>query len=119
VRLPRVRFSIRWMMFGVAATALLIRCSLMVPRVMLYRQRLGTCAMGEAQFRRNRIDTEARSVQVASEGNMELSHRYSALSNKYRIMEDWASGLRKKYERAMWCPWLPLPPDPPPPVRSL
>jgi hypothetical protein len=119
VRLPRVRFSMRWMIFGVAAAALLLWCSLMVPRVTLSRQRLATCAVGEAQFRRNRIYTEARSVRLASEGNMELSHRYRALSNKYRIMEDWASGLRKKYEQAMWCPWLPLPPDPPPPVRSL
>jgi hypothetical protein len=119
MRLTCPRFTVRRMMVAVAVVALLLWGSLMVPRVASHQQRLAMSVVGEAQFRRNRIYSEARSIRLASEGDTDLSHRYLVLSNKYRLMESWASGIRRKYEKAMWCPWLPLPPDPPPPVDSL
>jgi hypothetical protein len=116
---PRVRFTIKRMIIGVAVTALLLWCSLMIPRVTVYRQMLAISVADEAQFRRARIFTEARSVRLASEGKMEQSQRLHKSANKHRLMEIRASEIRKKYERAMGCPWIPLPPDPPPPVDSL
>jgi hypothetical protein len=117
--LPRLRVSISRMMIGVAVVALLLWCSLMVPRVTRYRQRLAEVFDWESRFHRDRIYCEARSIRLASEGDLELSHRYADSSNKLRLMENWASEIKRMYEQALWCPWLDLPPEPPPPVSNL
>jgi hypothetical protein len=117
--LPRVRFTVRGMLVGVAAVASLLSCSLMVPRVSYYRQRFMAFVDAEWEFKRGRMLTANKSRMFDAAGDADLSRRYRALSGRYRLMEDWAREQRIKYERAMWWPWWRLPPDPPPPVAQL
>jgi hypothetical protein len=107
------------MMVGVGVAAFLLWCSLMLPQVAVYRQRLADAVVGEAKFERDRILTNQKSLVLATEGDEELSRRFRDLSERYRLMENWAKEIRIKYERAMWSPWRAVPPDPPPPDVNL
>jgi hypothetical protein len=110
--MPRVRFTVRWMMVAVALVGLLLAGSLTAPRAAFCRRRLAEAVTGEESFRRGRIYTEAKSRQLALAGDVELSGRYHALSLRYSVMEHWARDVRLLYEQAMCHPWLAVPSEP-------
>jgi hypothetical protein len=101
------------MMVGVGVAAFVLWCSLKMPRVAFYRQRFADAVAGEAGYKRGRILCSEKSRMLATEGNAELSRRYHDLSERYRVMENWAEEIRIKYERAIWRPWRAVPQDPP------
>jgi hypothetical protein len=107
------------MMVGVGVAAVLLWCSLMIPRVAFYRQRLADAVVGEAEFKRGRIFCSEKSRALATDGDAELSRRYHNLSERYQLMENWAKEIRIKYERTLWRPWQAVPPDPPHPDVQL
>jgi len=119
MRLPRLRFTVRRMIFAVAVVALLLWCSVMTPQARRYRQRLSECVAGEARFLRDVNYVEAQIVRFESEGNLELSLRHRQLLKNLRVYVEWSTGLRRKYEHALWCPWLSVEADPPPPHLPL
>jgi hypothetical protein len=114
-----VRLTVRLIMVGVGAAAVLLWCSLMIPQVAFYRQRLADAVVGEAEFKRCRIFCSEKSRVLVTEGDAELSRRYHNLSQRYQLMENWAKEIRIKYERSLWCPWRAVPPDPPHPDVQL
>jgi hypothetical protein len=119
MRIPRVRLRVRQMMVGVGVAAVLLWCSLMIPRVAFYRQRLAYAVAGEAEFKRCRIFCSEKSRALATEGDAELSRRYHNLSKGYQLMEIWGKEIRIKYERTMLWPWRAVPRDPPHPDVQL
>jgi hypothetical protein len=119
MKLPRVRFTMRWMIVAVAMIALLLAGSLTVPRVAFCQRRLSEAGTGEESFKRGRIYTEAKSRQLALAGDAELSRRYHTLSLRYLVMQTWARDIRLLYEHAMWHPWLAAPSEPPMPNVQL
>ena len=104
MRLKRPRFTLRWMMVGVAVAALCCFHSEMTRRRADYLRRARVfrraCAFSGilARYAREKHD-EVRAAE------MNLKDRY------FRRMQ-------QKYERAADHPWLSVPPDPPHPLET-
>ena len=103
MRMPRVRFTVRWMMVVVAIVAAIVLTAIFLNRRSdefwgraAYHQ--GGEAMSRAvAFRARRLNDDVRLIAHAEQ--MEAHHR----------------ALKLKYERAARHPWLPVAPDPPEP----
>ena len=94
MRLPRVR--VRTLIAAVVLTPFMCWCALMGLRSYVYYQR----AERYAAYERGWLEISARAHGWARHGADRADH--------YRP-------LARKYRRAMWHPWEPVEPDPPPP----
>lgn len=132
--LPRVRFTVRWLMVAVAFVALALGVEVTRRRWAEFRQRAKSYAAME-QYERSLLDGWSTVVRredgraVAIRGPIAIqvpSHRggydeirvtptpgYDAAN--LRLRADYHARLKRKYERATRYPWLPVAPDPPEP----
>lgn len=97
-RLPRVRFTVRRMMVGVAIVALILVGS----RIVWLRHRYRNLAQSYD------VKEFALAFGVQDE-------RVSVESVRAWKKIEYYAALKRKYERAASRPWVPVPPDPPPP----
>ena len=99
MRVPRVQFTVRRMMIGVAVVALLTGTTRAGWRWYYCTQWAGAHA-------------RLKAIGFPTCGMIERTpddERYG------RRLSDYHAGLEAKYLRSAWCPWEPIPPDPPRP----
>lgn len=125
VRLPRVRFNLKTMLAGVAVVAVLLWADVMRRRVVLFRERAAHFAQRERGLQWEVVELEemlatfpAASDRARSDGNAEFAEMYAKSSEQaaitlplYRATVELDRHLKRKYERAASCPWLPVEPD--------
>ena len=99
MRLPLVRFTLRWMMAAVAIAALAAGAMRMGRRSPEYREAAEEHAICEDFYR----------LALANESRMD-DPSYPATC---RARLDYHRIMREKYEFAARYPWLPVAPDPP------
>jgi hypothetical protein len=105
MRLPRVRFTIRWMMLVVAGAGTIFGVSV------------------ESQRRRDRFLRLAEHHEASSRITWACGIRsFSATNDLCEDVRGWSSArigwhsrLGEKYRRAASSPWMPVEPDPPQP----
>jgi hypothetical protein len=138
MRMPRFRFTVRGMMVVVAVACLALGLEQMRKRRSLYLATAGAWSeteadyLGEAghnedyatrmeeivvRYRRALVEIGPLSGEAEERiqaGGKEASE-YRVEAEQYRARSAWAAELRRKYVRAARYPWLPVPPDPPPP----
>ncbi len=120
MRLPRVRFSIKWMMFAVAVLALIMGAARMALLSVRYRMAANEYAVLEAFLR------QVRGLEIDNDKKLDESARLSGGRPSVEVEEARAASareserainhfarLRRKYERAAWYPWLSVEPDRP------
>ena len=101
MRLPR--FRVRTLMVAVGVVALLIWGAMMGLQSYHYAQRAEIYGRWEWQWRQLAQRDRARGTtrSIAARWGFQLA--------------DYDAPLARKYRRAMWRPWIPVAPDPPPP----
>ena len=99
MKLPRVRFTLRKMMAAVAVLALILWTGRLLSLSAMYRDRALKYAAE---------DLGAAELLMGPRERPRVFHPPSA-----RLL--WARKMANKYQRAAWCPWLPVEPDSPPP----
>ena len=105
MRLPRARFTIRWMMLAVAGAGTILGASV------------------ELQRRHDRFLRLANHHEASSRINWSCGKRsYDATNDLGEDVRGWSSAriewhrlLGAKYRRSASRPWLPVEPDPPEP----
>src|SRR5690242_6532202 len=99
--MPFGRFRLRTLMIAVAVAALLLAAKLARERSVVYRERsfVAECFARAIDF--SLAGAEMRGDAIAAAKHREAQRYYLRLAAKYR--------------RAARFPWLPVPPDPPPP----
>ena len=136
MRIPRVRFSVRRLLIGVAVVAVVVGGLLQAwvwPRVARARVRQAVFYGGMARYNRFMADRLASQIDDATEtirvrikfgaGDSEAELRrfrqgipvWTAAIPRHRDRADWAEGLARTYRRAALKPWQSLDPDPPGP----
>jgi hypothetical protein len=115
MRLMRVRFTVRRLMIIVASVALIIFGEQTRLRWLEYRLRYECYKEAVLVMRASAADPQIelcgfmrldeKDVARLRLGQVEKSLRYARY---YEV-------LRDKYAAAIWCPWLPVEPDPPKP----
>jgi hypothetical protein len=114
------RFRLRTLLVAVAVAAVML--GVIVPMVRL-RARYSERAAGHggsAQFylehARAADQGHGGCMKIGARGSIqEIKAAYRRVAPKYRRIADYHSLMARKYERASRYPWLPVPPDPPPP----
>ena len=95
MRLPR--FRVRTLMVVVGVVALLVRGAMMGSRSYDNYRLASLCDADERGWRK-------------------IAARHRRGSEKWDSeCAEWYGQLARKYRRAMWSPWMPVAPDPPPP----
>src|SRR4051794_27420521 len=94
MRMPRVRFTMRWMMVSVAIVAIIV-----APKMVAARR---------AEIANLRVEYEAAR-------DAHLDEALSISDTKAHRLRQWHIGLYQKYRRAPQNPWPPVEPDPPQP----
>jgi hypothetical protein len=137
VRLPRLRFTIRWMMVVVAIVALALGSTLWGLKMRRLARSYALRASMSKQLESKHRGLEARvtgAVQEIEELQQEIGEpgpvreepSFAAIGlDQMRLISEYAAHsrrladhhatLRRKYERAARYPWLPVDPDPPEP----
>jgi hypothetical protein len=110
MRLPRVQFTLRWTMIGVAVVALSIAAEQSRQRMVYWRQRAEFHSIRENIFRRE----AARLPLTRSERELMCGTMVRAIM-LYPRLAAYHAELRRKYEYAARYPWLSVEPDPPKP----
>ncbi len=107
MRVPRVRFTIRWFMITVAVLGTVLG-------VMERRSRL----LRLAEYHRSEI-VDAHLVHALMRNRACVTYWVDAkgrtVSSKQQAKNRWHSDLSSKYVLAARCPWLPVELDPPEP----
>ena len=103
MRLPRVQFTIGWLMVAVAIIAVLLR-SVAIPRRRAHLQGLVDYHAEMARITRNSHGTIIRPNGV-----------YAHVPLGPPRLADYHEAMAAKYEQAARSPWLPVDPDPPVP----
>ncbi len=96
-----------------------------------YRRRAASHAEHEQEFRLLSLAADQAAVEASEAGAPDrrsdqdedegpedraiLSSRWAGRAADLRAMASYHEFLKRKYERAATRPWLPVPPDPPPP----
>jgi hypothetical protein len=111
LRVPRMRFTLRSMMVGVAVLAWLTFCAQTIARWQLFRKLAQSHAAHEVRLR-----AEVAPVLefVRETGYWGCGVLQSAVEAECERAE-WHCQLKLKYQRAALHPWLPLEPDAPEP----
>jgi hypothetical protein len=129
MRLPRLRFTTRWMAVVVAIVAVLLFAVVQLDRYwklgISYKQRAADLRSEEAYTRRNIQRTEvviadirARLERADGKGGLRLRSLLDEQRDQMAQHAKYAhylTELRSKYERAAVSPWLPVEPDMSPP----
>ena len=116
MRRPSLRFTVRRMMVAVAVIAVLLSAGIVGRRWVDFSMRARSHA---AQAWGNSVEV-GNSYQLAYDdirsGNGQASARqYAEEGAFWREQALYHDALRRKYQGAMWRPWAPVAPDPPPP----
>ena len=112
MRMPRPRFTVRWLMIAVAAVALMISGAAWATRrhrqaVASYEERL-IYHRTNAGFNRSSLEAKPLTwIPIPPPSPAEL--------DRYRRGAEYHEAMVLKYERALRYPWLPASPDPPEP----
>jgi hypothetical protein len=129
MRVPRVRFTVRWMMVAVAVVAMGLGVRAQLSR---WQQLARYYAIEAGRLRRSVLTFRAigemsqeqwiAHYRAADERSLPgpltyygWAERYGEESAGARRHADYLDLLRKKYQRAAAQPWWPVEPDPPPP----
>jgi hypothetical protein len=108
MRRPRVRFTVRHLMAAVAVAALLLAARGTWRRYQSYRYQAATYAEME------------RLVSALRPADSRISVVYDpGTPQELRFTPEQVSRLRRKYERAAARPWIPVEPEPGPPLPGL
>ncbi len=114
MRMPRPRFTIRWMMVLVAVAALALS-------VAATRRRMANLSLAYLdRAREYAIKAELASLN-AVESEYYAQHgrtpdpKYARSCISYRRLSEFHHTMKRKYQRAASRPWLPIAPDPAPP----
>jgi hypothetical protein len=129
MRVPRVRFTVRWMMAAVAVVAMGLGVRAQLARwhqlARYYEIRAGRLRRSVATFRS--IDDMCQEqwiehYRAADERSLPGPKTYYGWAERYgeetafaRRHAEYLDHLRRKYQRAAAQPWWPVEPDPPPP----
>ena len=108
VRIPRFRFTIRWMMVAVAIVAVALGMKVLNDRASGYRSRASDHRL-EAEFHNKPSHMEMMKVDGTLLDLVEPP-------NLPRV--EFHNRMSRKYARAARYPWLPVEPDPPGPERD-
>jgi hypothetical protein len=115
MRLPRIRFTIKWMMIAVACMAFLTVGGQTVWRWLDYRGQYRQYAEFERISREQSLHPQV-GVCALMEYDEDTLRSLGAASARYsRQLADHYLQLSEKYALAMSRPWLPVTPDPPTP----
>lgn len=120
MRLPRVRFTVRTIMVGVAVVALVIAVEQTRRRRALFHERAEFHSRREYDYGRLVPLAESLARGETFESKDEKGEPAYVCGNIIRGIREspvrWAyhARLRRKYERANRLPWLTVEPDPPP-----
>src|SRR4051794_8604286 len=112
MRLPRVRFTVRRVMFVVAIVALILGGTAEGVR---RRERFRRKAQ---EYARTSNDLYLRGFYFGKETTFGPSPAEVRISDEYERRSIQYQRLSEKYERAARSPWLPVEPDPPEPKTS-
>jgi hypothetical protein len=125
MRLPRVRFTVRWMMLAVAVAAVVIGGTVIARRQRVYRVRAAFHAQQEqvaAKRWRHWSQAEVRLSRPPGDRNPPRSDQEPQIVVEMvdysRNRAAYHARLRVKYERLARYPWLTIAPDPPSPDGS-
>jgi hypothetical protein len=134
MRIPRIRFTLRWMMIAVAIAGLIIGAETLRRRGDSFRRRSAYHAAEVATSHRNAEDlrhdeevareqrTFAYRVGDETTGPMDLLDRIKQRQKDRSAMKGriaWHESMERKYARAASRPWLSVEPDTPePPVPA-
>jgi hypothetical protein len=99
MRLPHPRFSLRWMMIGVAVVGIMLGFEI------TRRRQEGFLSMARLWDNTEFTSRQAADSTPGPHGDPVAMRR----------LAEYAHNLRMKYERAARYPWLPVEPDPPEP----
>jgi hypothetical protein len=135
MRLPRLRFTIRWMMVVVAIVALALGSTLwglkMRRLARSYALRASTAKQAETNYRglETKVTRAVREIELGQKmieprpvreeprfASIALDHqmrRALGLAAYLKRLGDHHATLRRKYERAARYPWLTIEPGPP------
>jgi hypothetical protein len=105
MRVPRVRFTVRWLMGAVAIVAAIMG---------------GVDLWQRSVFYRSKVAHHAR-MERSSLFLFWVGNKPNDLKELPRVNRAWTehhAALRRKYERAAARPWEYVPPDPPDPLQS-
>jgi hypothetical protein len=144
MRIPRVRFTVRWLMVAVAVAAVLFAgvIAVQTPRwrrlsrafasranLLLWKEKVSRSQVvwfeAEASSSRERATEirlmgaemydDARAFQEPARGFEENASRSDRVARKEQGRAAYFAALARKYHRAARYPFLPVPPDPPEP----
>jgi hypothetical protein len=121
---PRVRFTIKRMMVAVAILGLIMGGSRMAWLSIRYRRAAQYYATLERFFRQvqrlaqeNVKSQDELALLVGSSPLLENKLARTAAAVTFQHTGDYYAALRRKYERAAFCPWFPVGEDPCPLLR--
>jgi hypothetical protein len=115
MRLPRVQFTMRWMIIAVTLVALAFWLTRLAYLSGRYKQQSYYHAGQEKEIRQR---TEAAFVtiqRVAMDPHENPLYQHLKERQGKDSLVDYHASMRVKYEWAALHPWYPLAPDPPPP----
>ena len=137
MRWPRMRFTVRWLMVGVAIVAIACGAVMLRRRSISYRATANRYALIEARWRKGGKSWDKtaaeqrkhlREVEAYADGGGgrfreswkplidSATQGFTLASGKAADCYQWAAywgSLRAKYDQAARRPWLPVEPDPP------
>jgi hypothetical protein len=115
MRMTRLRLTVRWLMLGVAAVAILLTAGIVGRRWASLVVRGGYHARQEARFTAESLASFRKGTDESKAGQDGKAVASYANALRQLEMRSYHGRLRKEYDRARWTPWRPVPPDPPPP----
>ncbi len=112
MRLPRVRFTVRWLMIATAIVGLLLAGGRWSVEMWMERQRrLEQVAEQTRRMIGIRSEISRGRKLLATRSEPERTRAAKAIDAYERRKIEYHGRLRTKYERAALLPWLPVPPD--------
>jgi len=100
-------------MLLVAVAGVVLGTGIMLRRAFAYQQVARLYAIKEGEHRALMGFYTAQSKDWAAKGDEHTATGYLAEARHYRMQAEHWAALRRKYERAVRCPWLQVRPDPP------
>ena len=111
-----MRFTVRRLMVAVAVISVLLTAGIVGRRWMDFSRRARSHAAQAWGYSLEAGNSYQLAYDDIRSGNGEASARESAEEGAtWHGLALYHDALRRKYERAMWRPWSPVAPDPPPP----
>ena len=115
MRLPRLHFTVRWLMVAVAIAGLLVSFVVLLRRRAHYQVQMALHRDQEESYLEIARVVGQRLEQLEGAGRQNMGGQLRVYGESIRAQAEYSAAQRAKYQRASDRPWLSVAPDPPKP----